>query len=133
MEGDPPGREEMEGGGVDVLLNVNDSNKCHLSSPIESPPAVNDDLMALSMQNFLQLLMSTSLLTMSKVLMFMWTFLLMLMWSSLSTMSKTLRQLQLLFMGTKSRMLMMTKLSMSRLSRRCQRGGRFTEGARKDD
>ena len=28
MEGDPPGREVVEGGGIDVLLEINDSNKC---------------------------------------------------------------------------------------------------------
>ena len=93
MEGDPPGREEMEGGAaadVDIAVdNVQDAD-------------VYVDL------------------------------LLLLMWSSLSTTSKTLRQLQLLFMGTKSRMLMMTKLSMSQSSRRCQRGGRLSEGARKE-
>ena len=27
MEGDPLGREEVEGGGIDVLLEINDSNK----------------------------------------------------------------------------------------------------------
>jgi hypothetical protein len=44
MEGDPPEREVVEGGGIDVLLEINDSNKCHcLSSSIESPPVVNDD------------------------------------------------------------------------------------------
>ena len=26
MEGDPPGREVVEGGGIDVLLEINDSN-----------------------------------------------------------------------------------------------------------
>jgi hypothetical protein len=44
MKEDPPGREVVEGGGINVLLEYNDSNKCHfLSSPIESPPVVNDD------------------------------------------------------------------------------------------
>ena len=28
MEGDPPGREVVEGGGIDVLLEISDSNKC---------------------------------------------------------------------------------------------------------
>jgi hypothetical protein len=28
MEGDPPEREVVEGGGIDVLLEINDSNKC---------------------------------------------------------------------------------------------------------
>jgi hypothetical protein len=28
MEGDLPGREVVEGGGIDVLLEINDSNKC---------------------------------------------------------------------------------------------------------
>jgi hypothetical protein len=42
--GDPPGREEVEGGSHNVLLKINDSNKCHcLSPPIESHPAVNHD------------------------------------------------------------------------------------------
>ena len=39
IEGDPPGREEVEAG-AQHLLEINDSNKCH-SSSIESSPAVN--------------------------------------------------------------------------------------------
>ena len=42
MEGDTPGREEVEAGADS--LKINDSNKCcFLLSPIESPPAVNHD------------------------------------------------------------------------------------------
>ena len=42
MEGDPPGREEVEAGAQP--LKINDNNKCHcLFSSIESSPAVNDD------------------------------------------------------------------------------------------
>ena len=37
IEGDPPGREEVEAG-AQHLLEINDSNKCH-SSSIESSPA----------------------------------------------------------------------------------------------
>jgi hypothetical protein len=32
MEGDQPGREVVEGGGIDVLLEINDSNKCRTNS-----------------------------------------------------------------------------------------------------
>ena len=40
MEGDSSGGE---GSADDVLFKINDSNKCHCLSPIESPTAVNDD------------------------------------------------------------------------------------------
>jgi hypothetical protein len=43
MEGDLSGGDGGEGSADDGLLNINDSNKCHCLSPIESPTAVNDD------------------------------------------------------------------------------------------
>jgi len=48
MEGDPPGRMEVEGDAfmaveTDLFFNANDSNKCQCPSPIvESTTAVDD-------------------------------------------------------------------------------------------
>ena len=51
MEGDPPGHEYVEGGALmavsaDLCSNINDSNKCQSSSPIDGSAAAAVDVMS---------------------------------------------------------------------------------------